>query len=315
MKKKISLIGAGQIGGTLAHLISIKELADVVLFDVAEDMAKGKALDIAQSTSINGSNIYLMGTSNYEDTKNSDVIIITAGIPRKPGMSRDDLLGTNLKIIKQVAEGVKKTSPKAFVICITNPLDVIVMAFQKYSGLPTNKVVGMAGILDSSRFKYFISQELKVPVKNVESLVLGGHGDTMVPMTNQTTVSGKPLNKLIQKEKLDSIIERTRKGGAEIGKLLQKGSAFYAPASSGIEMAESYIKDLKKTLPCAAYLNGEYGVRNLYAGVPVVIGNLGAEKVIEIKLDDKEKENFEISIKTVKELFQTAVKIDPDLAK
>ena len=315
MKNKISLIGAGQIGGTLAHLISIKELADVVLFDVDEDMAKGKALDIAQSTSINGSNIGFKGTSNYEDTKNSDVIIITAGIPRKPGMSRDDLLGTNLKIIKQVAEGVKKTSPKAFVICITNPLDVIVMAFQKYSGLPTNKVVGMAGILDSSRFKYFISQELKVPVKNVESLVLGGHGDTMVPMTNQTTVSGKPLNKLIQKEKLDSIIERTRKGGAEIGKLLQKGSAFYAPASSGIEMAESYIKDLKKTLPCAAYLNGEYGVRNLYAGVPVVIGNLGAEKVIEIKLDDKEKENFEISIKAVKELFEAAIKIDPDLAK
>ena len=316
MKKKISLIGAGQIGGTLAHLISIKELADdVVLFDVDEDMAKGKALDIAQSTSINGSNIGFKGTSNYEDTKNSDVIIITAGIPRKPGMLRDDLLGTNLKIIKQVAEGVKKTSPKAFVICITNPLDVIVMAFQKYSGLPTSKVVGMAGILDSSRFKYFISQELKVPVKNVESLVLGGHGDTMVPMTNQTTVSGKPLNKLIQKEKLDSIIERTRKGGAEIGKLLQKGSAFYAPASSGIEMAESYIKDLKKTLPCAAYLNGEYGVRNLYAGVPVVIGNLGAEKVIEIKLDDKEKENFEISIKAVKELFEAAIKIDPDLAK
>ena len=315
MKKKISLIGAGQIGGTLAHLISIKELADVVLFDVDEDMAKGKALDIAQSTSINGSNIGFKGTSNYEDTKNSDVIIITAGIPRKPGMLRDDLLGTNLKIIKQVAEGVKKTSPKAFVICITNPLDVIVMAFQKYSGLPTNKVVGMAGILDSSRFKYFISQELKVPVKNVESLVLGGHGDTMVPMTNQTTVSGKPLDKLIQKEKLDSIIERTRKGGAEIGKLLQKGSAFYAPASSGIEMAESYIKDLKKTLPCAAYLNGEYGVRNLYAGVPVVIGNLGAEKVIEIKLDDKEKENFEISIKAVKELFEAAIKIDPDLAK
>ena len=315
MKKKISLIGAGQIGGTLAHLISIKDLADVVLFDVDEDMAKGKALDIAQSTSINGSNVGFKGTSNYEDTKNSDVIIITAGIPRKPGMLRDDLLGTNLKIIKQVAEGVKKTSPKAFVICITNPLDVIVMAFQKYSGLPTNKVVGMAGILDSSRFKYFISQELKVPVKNVESLVLGGHGDTMVPMTNQTTVSGKPLNKLIQKEKLDSIIERTRKGGAEIGKLLQKGSAFYAPASSGIEMAESYIKDLKKTLPCAAYLNGEYGVRNLYAGVPVVIGNLGAEKVIEIKLDDKEKENFEISIKAVKELFEAAIKIDPDLAK
>ena len=314
MKKKISLIGAGQIGGTLAHLISIKELADdVVLFDVDEDMAKGKALDIAQSTSINGSNIGFKGTSNYEDTKNSDVIIITAGIPRKPGMLRDDLLGTNLKIIKQVAEGVKKTSPKAFVICITNPLDVIVMAFQKYSGLPTNKVVGMAGILDSSRFKYFISQELKVPVKNVESLVLGGHGDTMVPMTNQTTVSGKPLDKLIQKEKLDSIIERTRKGGAEIGKLLQKGSAFYAPAASGVEMATAYLKDEKKTLPCAAFLNGEYGVKNLYAGVPVVIGNKGVEKVIELPLDDEEKANFDLSIKAVKELFKAALKIDSNL--
>ena len=314
MKKKISLIGAGQIGGTLAHLISIKELADVVLFDVDEDMAKGKALDIAQSTSINGSNIGFKGTSNYEDTKNSDVIIITAGIPRKPGMLRDDLLGTNLKIIKQVAEGVKKTSPKAFVICITNPLDVIVMAFQKYSGLPTNKVVGMAGILDSSRFKYFISQELKVPVKNVESLVLGGHGDTMVPMTNQTTVSGKPLDTLIKKEKLDSIIERTRKGGAEIGKLLQKGSAFYAPAASGVEMAESYIKNLKKTLPCAAYLNGEYGAENIYAGVPVIIGNHGVEKIIELSLTKDEKTNFDLSIIAVRKLFDSAVKIDKDLS-
>ena len=313
MKKKISLIGAGQIGGTLAHLISIKELADVVLFDVVEGMAKGKALDIAQSTSINGSNISLIGTSNYEDTKNSDVIIITAGIPRKPGMSRDDLLGTNLKIIKLVAEGVKKTSPNAFVICITNPLDVIVMAFQKYSGLPTSKVVGMAGILDSSRFKYFISQELKVPVKNVESLVLGGHGDTMVPMTNQTTVSGKPLDKLIQKEKLDSIIERTRKGGAEIGKLLQKGSAFYAPAASGVEMTMAYLKDEKKTLPCAAFLNGEYGFKDLYAGVPVVIGKNGVERIIELELNSEEKENFNISINAVKELFLSAKKIDPDL--
>ena len=315
MKKKISLIGAGQIGGTLAHLISIKELADVVLFDVVEGMAKGKALDIAQSTSINGSNISLIGTSNYEDTKNSDVIIITAGIPRKPGMSRDDLLGTNLKIIKQVAEGIRKTSPNAFVICITNPLDVIVMAFQKYSDLPKNKVVGMAGILDSSRFKYFLSQELKVPVKSVQSLVLGGHGDTMVPMLKQTKVNDKPLNDLIQKEKLDLIIDRTRKGGAEIGKLLQKGSAFYAPATSAIEIAESYLKDIKKTLPCAAYLNGEYGFKNLYAGVPVVVGKNGVEKVVEIKLEQKEKENFEISIKAVKELFEAAIKIDPDLAK
>ena len=315
MKKKISLIGAGQIGGTLAHLISIKELADVVLFDVVEGMAKGKALDIAQSTSINGSNISLIGTSNYEDTKNSDVIIITAGIPRKPGMSRDDLLETNLKIIKQVAQGIKKNSPNAFVICITNPLDVIVMAFQKYSGLPTNKVVGMAGILDSSRFKYFLSQELKIPVKNVESLVLGGHGDTMVPMPNQTRVSGKLVNELIKKDKLKLIVERTRQGGAEIGKLLQKGSAFYAPAASGIEMAESYIKDLKKTLPCAAYLDGEYGVKSLYAGVPVIIGNNGVEKVVELTLDKNEKTNFDLSIQAVKKLFDSAVKIDPDLKK
>ena len=313
MRKKISLIGAGQIGGTLAHLITIKELADVVLFDVAEGVAKGKALDIAQSTSVDGFNVSLIGTSNYEDTKNSDVIIITAGIPRKPGMSRDDLLETNLKIIKQVAEGIKNTSPHAFVICITNPLDVIVMAFQKYSGFPTNMVVGMAGILDSSRFKYFLSQELKVPVKSVDSLVLGGHGDTMVPMPNQTKVAGKPLNQLIQKDKLDSIIDRTRKGGAEIIKYLGKGSAFYAPAASGIEMAESYIKDLKKTLPCAAYLNGEYGVNNLYAGVPVVIGKNGVEKIIKIDLSDEEKKQFEHSIKTVQELFDTAKKIDNSL--
>ena len=314
MRKKISLIGAGQIGGTLAHLISIKELADVVLFDVAEGLAKGKALDIAQSTSVSGSNINLIGTCNYEDTKNSDVIIITAGIPRKPGMSRDDLLETNLKIIKQVAEGIKKTSPKAFVICITNPLDVIVMALQKYSGLPTNMVIGMAGILDSSRFKYFLSQELKLPVKNISSLVLGGHGDTMVPMPNQTKVNGKPLNQMIKKEKLDLIIERTRNGGAEIGKLLQKGSAFYAPAASGIEMAESYIKNLKKILPCAAYLNGEYGVKSIYAGVPVIIGNNGVEKIIELSLNKDEKANFDLSIKAVRELFDSAIKIDKDLS-
>ncbi len=313
MRKKITLIGAGQIGGTLAHLIAIKELGDVVLFDVAEGVAKGKALDIAQSTSVDGLNINLMGTSSYEDIKNSDVIIVTAGIPRKPGMTRDDLLGTNLKIIKQVAQGVTKNSPNAFVICITNPLDVIVMAFQRYSGLPTNRVVGMAGILDTSRFKYFLSQELKVPVKNIESLVLGGHGDTMVPVLNQTRVSGKPLNELIKKEKLNLIIERTRQGGAEIGKLLQKGSAFYAPAVSGIEMAESYIKDLKKILPCAAYLNGEYGVKNLYAGVPVKIGKNGVEKVIEIDLSVEEKKQFNNSIQTVQRLLDAAKKIDSKL--
>ncbi len=313
MRKKITLIGAGQIGGTLAHLITIKELGDVVLFDVAEGVAKGKALDIAQSTSVDGFNINLMGTSSYEDIKNSDVIIITAGIPRKPGMTRDDLLETNLKIIKQVAEGIRKNSPNAFVICITNPLDVIVMALQKYSGLPTNKVVGMAGILDSSRFKYFLSQELKVPVKNINSLVLGGHGDTMVPMLDHTTVNGKPLKKIISKEKLDKIIDRTRKGGGEINKLLEKGSAFYAPATSGVEIAESYIKNLKKTLPCAAYLNGEYGIKNLYVGVPVIIGEQGVEKVIELPLSKDEKKNFDLSASAVKKLFELATKIDNSL--
>tara|TARA_Y100000590_G_scaffold355294_1_gene408972 strand:+ start:1501 stop:2445 length:945 start_codon:yes stop_codon:yes gene_type:complete len=313
MRKKISLIGAGQIGGTLAHLISIKELADVVLFDVAEGLAKGKALDIAQSTSVDGFNVNLTGTSNYDDTKKSDVIIITAGVPRKPGMTRDDLLATNLKIIKQVAAGIKKTSPNAFVICITNPLDVIVMALQKYSGLPTNKVVGMAGILDSSRFKYFLSKELKTPVKNIKSLVLGGHGDTMVPMPNHTKVNGKSLDKLISKDKLNLIIDRTRKGGAEIVKFLEKGSAFYAPAAAGVEMAEAYINNLKKTLPCAAYLNGEYGVKNLYAGVPVEIGANGVEKIVEITLSDEEKKQFNNSIKAVQALYNSAKKIDKDL--
>jgi malate dehydrogenase len=313
MRKKITLIGAGQIGGTLAHLITIKELGDVVLFDVVEGVAKGKALDIAQSTSVDGFNINLIGTSSYEDIKNSNVIIVTAGIPRKPGMTRDDLLGINLKIIKQVAEGIRKNSPNAFVICITNPLDVIVMALQKYSGLPTNKVVGMAGILDSSRFKYFLSQELKVPVKNINSLVLGGHGDTMVPVPDHTTVNGKPLKKIISKEKLDKIIDRTKKGGGEINKLLEKGSAFYAPATAGVEMAESYIKDLKKTLPCAAYLNGEYGVKNLYVGVPAIIGKNGIEKVVEIKLTEEEKKLFSYSVRAVEKLYEAAKKIDTTL--
>ena len=314
MKKKISLIGAGQIGGTLAHLISVKELADVVLFDVAEGLAKGKALDIAQSNAVDGLNVNLSGTNNYKDTKNSDVIIITAGVPRKPGMTRDDLLGTNLKIIKQVAEGIKKTSPNAFVICITNPLDVIVMALQKYSGFPTNKVVGMAGILDTARFKYFLSQELKIASKNIESLVLGGHGDTMVPMPNHTTIKGKPLKQFLNEEKLNLIIDRTRKGGAEIIKFLEKGSAFYAPAASGVEMAESYLKDFKKILPCAAYLNGEYGISNTYAGVPVKIGKNGVEKIIEINLSSEEKKQFNNSIKAVQELFDAAKKIDGSLS-
>ena len=317
-KSKISLIGSGQIGGTLAHLIAMKELGDVVLFDVAEGLAKGKALDLSQSTAVDGLNVQITGTSNYEDTKDSDVIIITAGVPRKPGMTRDDLLGTNLNIIKQVADCIKNTSPNAFVICITNPLDVIVMALQKYSGLPKNKVIGMAGILDTSRFKYFISQELNVPIKDVNSFVLGGHGDTMVPVPNRTTISGKPLIDFVKEgkisiEKLDEIIDRTRKGGAEVVKLLQTGSAFYGPAASGIEMAESYLRDLNKTLPCAAYLNGEYGIEDLYVGVPVVIGASGIKEVVELELDEEEKKHFDISIEAVKELFDAAKKIDPSL--
>jgi malate dehydrogenase len=318
VKKKITLIGAGQIGGTLAHLIALKELGDVVLFDVAAGIAKGKALDIAQSSSISGFNINLTGTDNYEDTKNSDVIIITAGVPRKPGMTRDDLLGINLKIIKQVAKGVKETSPNAFVICITNPLDVIVMALQKYSGMPKNKIVGMAGILDSSRFIYFLSQELNVPVNKIKSLVLGGHGDSMVAMVNHTFIEGKKLVELVEsgkikKNKLDEIVERTKKGGAEIVKYLEKGSAFYAPAASGVEMAESYLKNLKKELPCAVYLSGEYGVKDIYAGVPVIIGENGVEKIIELELAGEEKINFDNSIKAVQELFDAAKKIDSSL--
>ena len=316
--KKISLIGAGQIGGTLAHLIALKGLANVVLFDVAGGIAKGKALDIAQSSPVNGFKVTLSGTDKYEDTKNSDVIIVTAGVPRKPGMTRDDLLSINLKIIKQVAEGIKKTSPNAFVICITNPLDVIVMALQKYSGLPKNKVVGMAGILDSSRFIYFLSEELKVPAQKIKSFVLGGHGDSMVAVLGSTEVDGKKINDLvsegkISQEKLDQIIDRTKKGGAEIVKYLEKGSAFYAPAASGVEMAESYLKDLKKKLPCAVYLNGEYGASDIYAGVPVIIGSEGVEKIIELELNSEEKKNFEKSIESVKDLFNAAKKIDSSL--
>jgi malate dehydrogenase len=319
--KKISLIGAGQIGGTLAHLIGLKELVnEVVLFDVASGVAKGKALDIAQSSSVDGFNVKFSGTDNYQDIEDSDVIIITAGVPRKPGMSRDDLLSINLKIIKQVAAGIKKHSPNAFVICITNPLDVIVMAFQKYSNLPTNKVVGMAGILDSSRFKLFLSLELKVPVKEIKAMVMGGHGDTMVPLPRLTKVSGKPLLDLVKEgkitsEKLESINQRTRDGGAEIVKYLEKGSAFYAPAASGVEMASTYLNDEKKILPCAAYLSGEYGIDGLYAGVPVVIGKNGVEKIENINLDEKEKKEFMNSIDAVKKLWKAASVIDPNLSK
>ena len=318
---KISLIGAGQIGGTLAHLIGLKELVDeVVLFDVASGVAKGKGLDIAQSSSVDGFNVKFSGTDNYEDIKGSDVIIITAGVPRKPGMSRDDLLGINLKIIKQVAEGIKTNAPNAFVICITNPLDVMVMAFQKYSGLPANKVVGMAGILDSSRFKLFLSEELNVPVREIDAMVMGGHGDTMVPLPRFTKVSGKPLMDLlkdgkISEEKLESINQRTRDGGAEIVKYLEKGSAFYAPAASGVEMAEAFLKDQKKLLPCAAHLHGEYGINNVYAGVPVIIGKEGVERIDEIDLNENEKTEFNNSVEAVIKLWDAASKIDPDLNK
>ena len=318
---KISLIGAGQIGGTLAHLIGLKELVnEVVLFDVASGIAKGKALDIAQSSSVDGFNVKFSGTDNYDDIKDSDVIIITAGVPRKPGMSRDDLLGINLKIIKQVAEGIKVNAPNAFVICITNPLDVMVMAFQKYSGLPANKVVGMAGILDSSRFKLFLSEELNVPVREIDAMVMGGHGDTMVPLPRLTKVSGKPLMDLlkdgkISEEKLESINQRTRDGGAEIVKYLEKGSAFYAPAASGVEMAEAFLKDQKKLLPCAAHLHGEYGINNVYAGVPVIIGKEGVERIDEIDLNENEKTEFNNSVEAVIKLWDAASKIDPDLNK
>ena len=319
--KKISLIGAGQIGGTLAHLIGLKELAnEVVLFDIASGIAKGKSLDIAQSSSVDGFNVKISGTDDYKDIKNSDVIIVTAGVPRKPGMSRDDLLGINLKIIKQVAVGISKHSPNAFVICITNPLDVMVMAFQKYSNLPVNKIVGMAGILDSSRFKLFLSLELQVPVKEIEAMVMGGHGDTMVPLPRFTKVSGKPLLDLVKEGKISSkrleeINQRTRDGGAEIVKYLEKGSAFYAPAASGVQMAESYLKDQKKLLPCAVHLNGEYGVKNIFAGAPVIIGKNGVEKIDEISLDENEKKQFMHSIDAVKKLWDAAIAIDKDLSK
>ena len=318
---KISLIGAGQIGGTLAHLIGTKEVAnEVILFDVASGIAKGKALDIAQSSSVDGFDVKFSGTDDYNEIKDSDVVIVTAGVPRKPGMSRDDLLGINLKIIKEVANGVKKNAPNSFVICITNPLDVMVMAFQKFSGMPAKKVVGMAGILDSSRFKLFLSLELKVPVGEIEAMVMGGHGDTMVPLPRFTKVSGKPLLDFVKEgklssERLEEINQRTRDGGAEIVKHLEKGSAFYAPAASGVQIAESYLKDEKKLLPCAVNLNGEYGVKNIFAGVPVIIGKNGVEKIEEINLDEKEKSQFMHSIDAVKKLWEAASAIDKDLSK
>ena len=306
-RKKLSLIGAGNIGGTLAYLASLKDLGDIVLFDIEEGRPKGKSLDILQSASVGGSNSKVMGTSNYEDIKNSDVIIVTAGVPRRSGMSRDDLFKINTKVMRTIGENIAKYAPDAFVIVITNPLDAMVWALREVSGLPAHKVVGMAGILDSSRFESFLSEELGVSVADINAFVLGGHGDTMVPLARYTTVGGVPLPDLVKmgwltQEKIDAMIDRTRHGGAEVISHLQSGSAFYAPASSAIAMAESYLRDQKRLLPCAAYLSGEYGVNDLYAGVPIVIGGKGVERIVEIDLNDEEKKAFENSVDAVKKL-------------
>jgi malate dehydrogenase len=318
-RKKIALIGAGQIGGTLALLAAQKELGDIVLFDVVDGVGPGKALDIAQSAPSQGFDAVMKGTSEYKDIEGADVVIVTAGVPRKPGMSRDDLLEINLKVMEQVGAGIAKYAPDAFVVCITNPLDAMVWALQKFSGLPTNKVVGMAGVLDSSRFVHFIADELKVSVEDVNAFVLGGHGDTMVPLARYSTVAGIPLTDIVKmgwmsKEKLEEIIQRTRDGGAEIVGLLKTGSAFYAPAASAIAMAESYLKDKKRVLPSAAYLNGEYGIKDTYVGVPVVIGAGGVEKVVEIALNSAEQKAFEKSVGAVEGLIEACKTIAPKLA-
>jgi malate dehydrogenase len=317
-RPKIALIGAGQIGGTLAHLAAIRELGDVVLFDIAEGTPQGKALDIAQSGPSAGFDAEMTGTNDYAFLRRADVCIVTAGVPRKPGMSRDDLLGINLKVMKSVGEGIKKHAPNAFVICITNPLDAMVWALQRYSGLPANRVVGMAGVLDSARFRHFLSLEFGVSMRDVSAFVLGGHGDTMVPLARYSTVGGIPLPDLVDigwttKEKLDAIIQRTRDGGAEIVGLLKTGSAFYAPATSAIEMAESYLKDQKRVLPCAAWCNGEYGLKGMYVGVPTVIGAGGIEKIIDIKLNKDETAMFQKSVESVKGLVEACKAIDPSL--
>ena len=306
-RPKIALIGAGQIGGTLAHLAALKELGDIVLFDIAEGTPEGKALDIAESGPSEGFDAALKGTQSYEDIAGADVCIVTAGVPRKPGMSRDDLLGINLKVMEAVGAGIAQHAPNAFVICITNPLDAMVWALQKFSGLPKEKVVGMAGVLDSARFRYFIAEALNVSVEDVTAFVLGGHGDTMVPLARYSTVAGIPLTDLVKmgwltQEKLDQIIQRTRDGGAEIVSLLKTGSAFYAPAASAIQMAEAYLKDKKRVLPCAAKLSGQYGVDGLYVGVPVVIGEGGVERIVEIELNEEEKAAFLHSVDAVKKL-------------
>jgi malate dehydrogenase len=308
-RNKIALIGSGMIGGTLAHLIGLKELGDVVLFDIAKGTAKGKALDLAQSSPVEGFDCNLKGTDDYKDIKGADVVIVTAGIPRKPGMSRDDLIGINLKITKQVAAGIKKYAKDAFVIVITNPLDVIVYAMQKYTGFKANKVVGMAGVLDSARFRHFLADAMNVSVEDVTAFVLGGHGDSMVPLVRYSTVAGIPLPDLVKRKwitqkKLDAIVQRTRDGGAEVVNLLKTGSAFYAPASSAVSMAESYLKDKKRVLPCAAQLNGQYGVKGMYIGVPVIIGSDGVEKIIEVDLKASEKKAFNKSADAVKGLIK-----------
>lgn len=307
-RPKIALIGGGNIGGTLAHIAAFKALGDVVLFDVADKRAQGKALDIAQSKTLNGSDIELKGTGKYEDIKDADIVIITAGIPRKPGMSRDDLVATNASVMKEVAQGIKTYASNAFVIVITNPLDAMVYVVQRESGLPVNKVVGMAGVLDSARFNYFLAEEFNVSVENINSFVLGGHGDSMVPLVRYSSVSGIPIPDLIEmgwttKEKVDAIVTRTKNGGGEIVTLLETGSAYYAPAAAAIEMAESYLYDKRKIMPCAAYLNGEYGQKDIYVGVPVVIGKNGVEKIVEIKLNQDEQKNFDFSVNAVKELI------------
>ncbi|MEM9716686.1 MAG: malate dehydrogenase [Pseudomonadota bacterium] len=318
-RAKIALIGAGQIGGTLAHLAALKELGDVVLFDIADGTPQGKALDIAEAGPIDKYDAAMSGTTDYADIAGADVCIVTAGVARKPGMSRDDLLGINLKVMKSVGEGIRDHAPNAFVICITNPLDAMVWALQKFSGLPANKVCGMAGVLDSARFRHFLSEEFNVSVKDVTAFVLGGHGDTMVPLTRYSTVAGIPLPDLVNmgwtsQDKLDAIVQRTRDGGAEIVGLLKTGSAFYAPAASAIEMAEAYLKDQKRLLPCAAALSGEYGLKDMYVGVPTVIGADGIEKVVEIKLNADEKVMFDNSVDAVKGLMEACIGIEGSLA-
>jgi malate dehydrogenase len=318
-RKKIALIGAGNIGGTLAHLAAIKELGDIVLFDVVEGVPQGKALDLSQCGPVEGFDAKIIGTNDYADIKDADVIIVTAGVARKPGMSRDDLLGINLKVMNAVGEGIKNNAPNAFVICITNPLDAMVWALREFSGLPHNKVVGMAGVLDSARFSHFLAEEFKVSVRDVNSFVLGGHGDTMVPVVEYSTVAGIPVPDLIKqgrstKERIDAIVQRTRSGGGEIVGLLKTGSAYYAPATSGIAMAEAYLRDQKRLLPCAAHLTGQYGVDDLYVGVPVIIGAGGVEQIVEIELDAEAKANLQVSVDAVKELLDACKGIAPELA-